>query len=84
MDLLGNAGLVAKNLPALLLGLTIFVFLFDLVRNRTWASLEPAKVAGSCQGPRCYRRWRELPVLALVSAAGQPFADIAYFFVGLA
>ncbi len=83
MDLLGNAGLVAKNLPALLLGLTIFVFLFDLVRNRTWASLEPAKVAGSVKA-LLVTAAAGTAGLALVSAAGQPFADIAYFFVGLA
>ena len=83
MDLLGNAGLVAKNLPALLLGLTIFVFLFDLVRNRTWASLEPAKVAGSVKA-LLVTAAAGAAGLALVSAAGQPFADIAYFFVGLA
>lgn len=83
MDLLGNAGLVAKNLPALLLGLTIFVFLFDLVRNRTWASLEPAKVTGQVKA-LAVTAAAGAAVLGLVSAAGQPFNDIAYYFVGLA
>ena len=83
MDLLGNAGLVAKNLPALLLGLTIFVFLFDLVRNRTWANFEPAKVTGQVKALGVTAAAGAL-VLGLVSAAGQPFSDIAYYFVGLA
>lgn len=82
MDLLGNAGLVAKNLPALLLGLTIFVFFFDLVRNRTWANLEPAKVTGQLKALGATAAAGAV-VLGLVSAAGQPFSDIAYYFVGL-
>lgn len=83
MDLLGNAGLVAKNLPALLLGLTVFVFLFDLVRNRTWANMEPGKVAQHVKALAVTAAAGGL-VLAAVSATGQPFADIAFYFVGLA
>ena len=83
MDLLGNAGLVAKNLPALLLGLTIFVFLFDLERNRTWAGLEPAKVAVHVKALGLTAVAGGV-ILALAAAAGQQFADIAFYFAGLA
>ncbi len=46
MDLLGNAapGALLKFLPHVLLAITIFIFLFDLVRNRVWAGLEPQRV----------------------------------------
>ncbi|CAN5214652.1 hypothetical protein BH11CYA1_BH11CYA1_17780 [soil metagenome] len=82
MDLLGNAGLVAKNLPALLLGLTIFVFLFDLVRNRTWATLELGKVGGHLKALGA-TALAGLIILAVASAAGQPFSDTAFYFAGL-
>jgi len=45
MELLGNAGLLAKNLAPLLLGLTILVFLFDLLRARVYAALEFARLS---------------------------------------
>jgi len=81
MDLLGNAGILAKNLQPLLLGLTIFVFLFDLLRGRTWSTLEPNKVSSQIKALAITALTGAI-MLVICSLTGLALENAAPYYLG--
>ncbi len=73
--------MLAKNLTPLLLGLTIFVFLFDLLRGRTWSTLEPNKVSSQIK-PLAITALSGAMMLFICSLTGLVLENVAPYYLG--